>query len=100
MTELCSRMGGAVSRVYGSLVRRPLQRYNVDHRAEKLITKFEDPKAAPQRAPMYETDARVMEEVRNTEEGVHKVQAELLDRLKQVYVSDKEAGLGAPPDPR
>ena len=65
-------MGNAVSRVYGTIVKRPLQRYNVEHRAEKLITKFEDPKAAPQRAPMYEADAKLRDEVIKTEDGVHK----------------------------
>ena len=83
-------MGNAVSRVYGTIVKRPLQRYNVEHRAEKLITKFEDPKAAPQRAPMYEADAKLRDEVIKTEDGVHKVGTDLLDRLKQVYVDSED----------
>lgn len=83
-------MGNAVSRVYGTIVKRPLQRFNVKHRAEKLITKFEDPKAAPQRAPMYEADVKVREEIIRTEDGVHKVGPELLDRLKQVYVDSQD----------
>ena len=91
-------MGNAVSRVYGAVVKRPLQRYNVEHRAEKLITKFEDPTAAPHRAPMYKADADLMEEVRKTEEGIHKVEDQLLDRLKTVYVSNKDDE--AAPDPK
>jgi len=87
-----------VSRVYGAVVKRPLQRYNVEHRAEKLITKFEDPTAAPHRAPMYKADADLMEEVRKTEEGIHKVEDKLLDRLKTVYVSNKDDE--AAPDPK
>ena len=95
----CSeRMGNAVSRVYGSIVKRPLQRYNVENRAEKLITKFEDPTAAPQRAPMYKADVDLMKEVRRTEEGIHKVEDQLLGRLKQVYVSNKDNE--AAPDPK
>ena len=57
-------MGNQVSRVYGFLVKRPLQRYNVDNRAEKMINKFEDPVAKPHRAPMYKSDAELLEEVR------------------------------------
>ena len=91
-------MGNAVSRVYGAVVKRPLQRYNVEHRAEKLITKFEDPTAAPQRAPMYKSDADMMEEIRKTEDGIHKVEDQLLDRLKAVYVSNKDNE--AAPDPK
>jgi len=87
-----------VSRVYGSIVKRPLQRYNVENRAEKLITKFEDPTAAPQRAPMYKADVDLMKEVRRTEEGIHKVEDQLLGRLKQVYVSNKDNE--AAPDPK
>ena len=83
-------MGNAASRVYGAVVKRPLQRYNVEHSAEKLITKFEDPTAAPHRAPMYKADADLMEEVRKSEEGIHKVGDQLLDRLKTVYVSNKD----------
>ena len=30
------KMGQQVSRVYGSLVKRPIQRYNVEHRAQKV----------------------------------------------------------------
>jgi len=92
-------MGNAVSRVYGTIVKRPLQRFNVEHRAEKLITKFEDPKAAPQRAPMYEADVKVREEIIRTEDGVHKVGPELLDRLKQVYVDSQDTNPRAAENP-
>ena len=49
-------MGNAVSRVYGTIVKRPLQRYNVDNRAEKVITKIEDPTAPAERAPWFDAD--------------------------------------------
>jgi len=83
-------MGNAVSRVYGTLVKRPLQRYNVDHRAEKLIDKFQDPAAPPQRAPMYDTDSLLRDAVKKSEENIHKVGPDLLDRLKVVYVDSKD----------
>jgi len=83
-------MGNAVSRVYGTLVKRPLQRYNVEHRAEKLIDKFQDPAAAPQRAPMYDSDSLLRDAIKKSEENVHKVGPELLDRLKVVYVDSKD----------
>lgn len=41
-------MGAAMKRIYGYYVKRPLQRYNVDNRAEKLIEKdLEIPRTAP-----------------------------------------------------
>ena len=70
--------------------------YKLSHfRAEKMITKFEDPNAAPNRAPMYKSDAQVLEDVRRDnpellEEMVAK-DDKLLDRLKTVYVSSSDA---------
>jgi len=90
-------MGSQVSRVYGFMVRRPLQRYNVEHRAEKMVKKFEDPAAAPHRAPMYKSDAEVLEAVRrDNPELLQEVAMKddpLHDRLKTVYVSSTD------PDP-
>ena len=95
-----SRMGAQVSRVYGFMVRRPLQRYNVEHRAEKMVKKFEDPTAVPHRAPMYKSDAEVLEAVRrdNPEvlESVAVKNDPLHDRLKSVYVASSDPA----PDPR
>eukprot|EP00092_Neocalanus_flemingeri_P036423 GFUD01039659.1.p1 GENE.GFUD01039659.1~~GFUD01039659.1.p1 ORF type:complete len:253 (-),score=88.13 GFUD01039659.1:129-887(-) len=93
-------MGNAVSRVYGYVVRRPLQRYNVDHRAEKMIKKFEDPNAAPHRAPMYESDAQLLEEIRRENPELSssavKKDDDLHDRLKSVYTFSTDPQ----PDPR
>jgi len=93
-------MGAQVSRVYGFVVRRPLQRYNVEHRAEKMVKKFEDPAAAPYRAPMYKSDAEVLEAVRrDNPELLQEVAMKddpLHDRLKTVYVSSTDPA----PDPR
>jgi len=97
-------MGSQVSRVYGYVVKRPMQRYNVDHRAEKMINKFEDPKAAPFRAPMYESDAKLLEEIRRDNpdmlDTAVKKDHELHDRLKSVYVSSTDPAAAPAPDPR
>ena len=89
-----NEMGAQVSRVYGFMVRRPMQRYNVEHRAEKMVNKFEDPAAKPHRAPMYKSDAEVLEAVRRDNPDVlHSVAAKddpLHDRLKSVYVSSAD----------
>jgi len=83
-------MGSAVSRVYGSVVKRPLQRYNVDHRAEKVITRTEDPAAPAKRAPMFDADLLAREEALKNNSSIHKVESELLDRLKVVYVDSAD----------
>lgn len=87
-------MGQQVSRVYGFLVKRPLQRFNVDHRAEKMVTKFEDPNAAPYRAPMFMSDAQLLEEIRKENPEVLSATTrkddELHQRLKSVYVSSTD----------
>jgi len=93
-------MGAQVSRVYGFVVRRPLQRFNVEHRAEKMIKKFEDPAALPHRAPMYKSDAAVLEEFRRENPDLIALEGKkddpLHDRLKAVYVSSTDPA----PDPR
>jgi len=87
-------MGNSASRVYGFLVRRPLQRYNVDSRAEKVVKKIEDPSAPAMRAPMYQSDAELLEELRKTNPGMAesavKKDSELYARLKDVYVQSTD----------
>lgn len=87
-------MGNQVSRVYGAVLKRPMQRFNVDHRAEKVIKKIEDPLATPMRAPMYKTDADLLEEIRKTKPEVAdsavKKDDELHDRLRSVFVTSKD----------
>jgi len=87
-------MGNKASRVYGTFIKRPLQRYNVDHRAEKVIKKIEDPSAAAMRAPMYQSDAELLEEIRRqnptmAEQAVRKDE-DLHHRLKSVYVESTD----------
>jgi len=90
-------MGQQVSRIYGFLVKRPMQRFNVDHRAEKMVTKFEDPNASPHRAPMFMSDAQLLEEIRKENPEVHAATTrkddELHERLKSVYVSSSDPRL-------
>ena len=91
-------MGNAVSRVYGSIVKRPLQRYNVETRAEKVITKTEDPTSPPKRAPMFDADLLAREEAVRNNKSIHKIETDLLDRLKVVYVDSKDPPTA--PDPK
>ena len=63
---------------------------NFDNRAEKKIEQFQDPGAAPQRAPMYDADAALRDTINKTEGNIHKVGDELLDRLKMVYVDSEK----------
>jgi len=80
--------------VWGAVVRRPLQRYNVDHRAEKVVIKIQDPKASAMRAPMYQSDAELLEEIRKTNPGMAedavRKDGPLHDRLKTVYVESTD----------
>jgi len=96
-------MGQKLSRVYGSLVKRPLQRYNVEHRAEKVLSKIENPEAPPQRAPMYQSDKDLLDNIRNSNpalaEATHKKDGELFTRLRDVYVTSTEREEALPPNP-
>jgi len=87
-------MGQKVSRVWGTLVTRPLQRYNVVHRAEKVIRKTEDPKGIPIRAPMFKQDADFLENMRATQpkvaEAAHKKDIDHHSRLRDVFVTSKD----------
>ncbi len=40
-------------------------RYNVEHRAAKVISKIEDPSAPAMRAPMYKSDKELLGEFFN-----------------------------------
>jgi len=87
-------MGQAASRVYGALVKRPLQRYNVDHRAAKVIAKIEDPKAPAIRSPMYQSDREVLERIRETNptlaDSALRKDSEFDTRLRDVFVTSRD----------
>ena len=84
-------MGGMVSKVRGHFVTRPLQRYNAETRAEKVISQEK-----PSVAPKYRSDEELLSQMRQTHPEVlaaaHKRNPELLDRLKQVYVTSEDVG--------
>jgi len=94
-------MGQAASRVYGSLIKRPAQRYNIEHRASKVISKIEDPNSPAMRAPMFQTDKDILENVRrsNPELGseMKRKDEALHSNLKDVYVTSQDPS-GVPPD--
>jgi len=96
-------MGNKVSRVYGAVIKRPMQRFNIEHRAEKVITKSQDQEAAPVRAPMYKTDADLLDEIRKTKpevaESAVKRDHELHDRLRSVFVTSTDPDTEGQSDP-
>jgi len=83
-------MGQTISRVYGSLVKRPVQRFNIENRAFKVLDKIENPNEKAMRAPMFQSDKEILDQVRKTtpnlELEVQRKDKELEDRLKDVYV--------------
>lgn len=83
-------MGGqAFSKLRGSLVTRPIQRFNIENRTEKLLSKDK-----PKSAPKFAADANILEEIRKTRpdiaEATSKKDVELLARLKDVYVASSD----------
>jgi len=90
-------MGQKVSRVWGTLVRRPLQRYNVEDRAHKVIRKIEDPNAAPTRAPLFKADSAFLDNLKSTRpelaEAAHKKDFDHHSRLREVFVTSKDPNI-------
>ena len=76
-------MGSIGSRIRGTVMTRPLQRWNVETRAEKVISKEK-----PVAAPMYPSDEEFLQNLRRTNpnltELVHKKDPKLHERLKEV----------------
>ena len=62
----------------------------METRAEKVITKTEDPTSPPKRAPMFDADLLAREEAVRNNKSIHKIETDLLDRLKVVYVDSKD----------
>jgi len=87
-------MGQKISRVWGTLVTRPLQRYNIEHRAEKVINKIEDPKGVPVRAPHFQADSDFMHKLKSAQpqlaEAAHKKDFDHHSRLREVFVTSKD----------
>jgi len=87
-------MGQQVSRVFRSSVKRPMQRYNVEHRAAAALAKIEDPNSPAVRAPMYESDKIQLENLRQSNPELAETEArrddDLHKRLRDVYVKSED----------
>jgi len=94
MHQAKTKMGQQASRLWRSLVIRPSQRYAVEHRAEKVITKIADPAEKPIRAPMFKSDADLLEKIRQTQPTVaaaaHRKDDHHHDRLRDVFVTSED----------
>ena len=83
-------MGGqAISKLRGSFVTRPLQRFNIESRTEKLLEKEK-----PQRAPQFPSTVEMVENIRRERpdiiEAASKKDTDLLKKLEDVYVSSQD----------
>ena len=83
-------MGGqTISKLRGSLVTRPIQRFNIESRTEKLFEKEK-----PQRAPQYPSTVEMVENIRRERpdiiEAASKKDTDLLRKLEDVYVSSED----------
>ena len=83
-------MGGqAFSKLRGSLIKRPIQRFNIEARTDKLLSKEK-----PIPAPQYKYDKELLESIRqdNPEvvDAATKKDDVLLERLKDVYVASND----------
>jgi len=76
-------MGQTVSKLRGQMITRPLQRFNLEYRTEKLLNREK-----PIPAPKFDADVEALEKVRkenpDIRQEVQKRDAELEERLKQV----------------
>lgn len=83
-------MGGqAFSKLRGSLVTRPMQRFNIEPRTEKLLRQEK-----PIPAPKHQSDQELLETIREERpeivEAAVKKDEILLDRLKDVYTTSND----------
>ena len=82
-------MGATVSKIRGALITRPLQRFNIDARTEKLLAKEQ-----PKRAPRFEQDEQLLDRIR--QENLQVTEAEIEKdgdhhkRLEEVFVASTD----------
>ena len=78
-------MGSAASRLRGTLLTRPIQRYNAENRAQKVLERQTEVAA---RAPKFTSDERLLDELRRTNpelvREMHRRDDGLHQRLKEV----------------
>jgi len=82
-------MGQALSRVRGAVFTRTKQRFNIEDRTDKLLSREKlDP------APKYESDAKFLQDLKTSHpeimEEIEKKDDKLLKRLEDVYVTSKD----------
>ena len=83
-------MGGqAFSKLRGSLITRPMQRFNIEARTEKLLKK-EKPIVAPKHLSDQELVEKIREERPEIAEAALKKDDILLERLKDVYTTSDD----------
>lgn len=82
-------MGQTISKLRGSLVTRPIQRFNIESRTEKLL---KEDKAI--RAPQFPSNEELVENIRRERpdiiEAASKKDTNLLKKLEDVYVSSSD----------
>ena len=83
-------MGGqTISKLRGSLITRPIQRFNIESRTEKLLAK-----EVPQRAPQYPSAQEMIDTIKRERpdiiEAASKKDTDLLKKLEDVYVSSQD----------
>ena len=83
-------MGGqALSKLRGTLVTRPIQRFNIESRTEKLLKEEK-----PTRAPHFPSTEELVENIRRDRpdiiEEASKKDTDLLKKLQNVYVSSND----------
>lgn len=73
----------------GALVTRPMQRFNIDSRTEKLLARDK-----PIQAPKFQSDRELLEEIRRDRpeivEAAIKKDDKLLQRLNSVFVTSQD----------
>ena len=100
-------MGSTLSKIRGSLVTRPMQRYNIESRTEKLLEKDQVKdsifvhiealyrytlyrQVVPRAAPKFKSDRELLEEIRRTQpeiaEAATKKDQQLHKNLQDVSV--------------
>ena len=83
-------MGGqALSKMRGSLITRPMQRFNIEARTDKILNKEKSVSS-----PKYPSDKELLEEIRQDRpeivEAATKKDTEFLSKLQNIYVASSD----------
>jgi len=82
-------MGGqALSKIRGSLITRPMQRFNIEARTDKILKKEKN------LSPKYPSDKELLESIRQDRpevvDAATKKDTELLSKLQNIYVASSD----------